>query len=271
MSERTLGPGRTSDRSRGSTRRSARLVARSSASPPRRARACPRRRWRPSPTQPANGTTPSSLPRDRPEAEARPDRRQHLGEPLLRRSRAPCAAASRSTSRIWLSVSTGKSAPGMKIATPMTPFCAREALDQALRHTGPRSTGSRRASAGRRRRRAVRRSRRAISSTGKPEPGGHATTSVGEHVRDVEPVSVPVCTATTRHAGAVRGPEHALVLLRRTPGEHAHEHRGVLDARRRRARRPARRPRPSSFASCSASGPLTDERPPVLGGRRAAP
>ena len=88
----------------------------------------------------------------------------------------PCAAANRRTSRIWFSVSTGKSAPGTKIATAAIAFW-RENFSISASLNGSRTTGSLAASPvpGLSESRAT---ARAISSTGKPAPGEHMTTSV---------------------------------------------------------------------------------------------
>ena len=103
----------------------------------------------------------------------------------------------RSTILIWFRVSTGKSAPGMKMATPRTPFCSAKCLTIAST-TGGRSAGTRAASwwdvspA----RAAI---RSAITSTGSGSPGPTGIKSVSRTYGTLgsSPSEAPKSTHTT--------------------------------------------------------------------------
>ena len=176
-------------------------------------------------TQPATGTTPSTWRASARNPKPAPIVASTSGSRLWSTS-TPCAAASRSTRRIWFSVSTAKSAPGTKTATPMIPFW-RENRSISASHTGSRSTGSRAA-----RRRGVL-AEPAGDGRGdlvdrKARPG-LAHDDVGrEHVRDVEDLGAGL-DGDDRNLRPLRRAELALVLLGRRAAEHAHEDGGVLD------------------------------------------
>ena len=233
-----------------------------------RARAA-RRRRAPLTTQPATGSAPSSLPRDRAEAEARrrPSRAPRAAR--LWSISTPCAAASRSTSRIWFSVSTGQVGAGDEDRDAEEAVLPREALDQLVAHGLPEHRQPRRE-----RRAAVAEARRerARDLLDREAGAGRAHDDVGgEHVGHVEDARVPVWTATTgtparfaarssRSSSSVGAPASTRTS---TPASSI---------------RPADRtapgaapPRASSFASCSASDAADDERPRRPAAPSAAP
>ena len=139
------------------------------APPPRRARACRRRRRRPSPPSRRPGRGRAASGRRRGSRSPAPTTPSTSGS-RVRSISNPYAAAIRSTRRIWLSVSTGRSAPGTNTAAPIERVLARERPDRARRRPRPRSTG-RRAASGAPRSPSASRERARDLVDGKPVPG----------------------------------------------------------------------------------------------------
>ena len=181
--------------------------------------------------QPATGTDAEELARDCAEAQAGADRGEHLRQARLVEL-DPVRGGEPEHEPSWFSVSTGKSAPGTKIATPRIAFL-REKLSIRWSQTASRSTGTRAASG------AARSSSRAasappISSTGKPVPGGQTTTSVASTYGTGTSSWPLVWTARTGTRATVGRPQLALVLLARRAAEDADERRRSLEAAARR-------------------------------------
>ena len=181
---------------------------------------------------------------------------------------SPWQAQMRSTMRIWFTVSTGRSAPGMKTAAATRPFL-RANMSIRCRTTARAHDGE-----PARERRGVLAELRSerpgdrLDRKASPRPGAHDVR--GEHERDPLGHRRSRCDDDRRDAGAVRALEDALVLLRHGVADHEQERDNVAvrgaaarapprDRRRPRARARAR-PR-ASRRRAAAAGPRSCPAP----------
>ena len=175
-----------------------------------------RRRRRPSSASRRTGRPGGAPGRARGSRSRRRRRRAASGRRETSTGR-PWASAIRSTSRIWFSVSTGRSTPGTKTAAPISPFL-RATRRISSSTTASRSTGSRAAS-----------------------PDARSPSGVGERLGDL--VDREAAAGREAHEVGVEHVREALAL-------------GHADDRHRRAPRPgAGRRRPASPIQTSARRP----------------